>query len=404
MANIDVIDKNNKIKLLGTGICESEGIANGKVQDLKLLSDAILSSITTAEKAAEKTAQNLYVAISGPYLTFRTSQGTIPVTSGQGPSEIEQIHIDQVINNLLLDIKRHFSADKYEIIHCIPQYYTIDGQENIANPIGMIGYALSVKALIIIAETAPLRNIRKSIEMAGFRNATYVFSPIATAKAIMNKDEKELGALMIDIGGNISDLLMISNRYPRLAISIDKGSKLITYDLYTQLKTPPAFAEQLKIEYGDCFPQEVSPEINVNIDGIGGRQAGVVPLDYINQIIEERTKDILDEVYKQYLNNYQETNSLTAGIVLTGGASKMKNIDALCFNIFNMPVRIAYPDFSRFNEPIQQLNSPSFSTLVGLIYYALQEEAENKKSNRISFSLNFSSIKNTITNIFKEFL
>ena len=97
----------------------------------------------------------------------------------------------------------------------------------------------------------------------------------------------------------------------------------------------------------ETAPQEVSPEINVNIDGIGGRQAGVVPLDYINQIIEERTKDILDEVYKQYLNNYQETNSLTAGIVLTGGASKMKNIDALCFNIFNMPVRIAYPDFSR---------------------------------------------------------
>ncbi|HOD55589.1 MAG TPA: cell division protein FtsA, partial [Candidatus Cloacimonadota bacterium] len=138
------INNDNKLQICGMGTSPSEGISNGKVQDLKVFSDAIHNALSIAEKVAGFEADNLYVSIAGPHIMFKVTQGRISLASGQGPSEIEQIHVEQVINDAVLDLKRHISNDKYEIIHCIPQYYTIDSQENILNPIGMIGYALCV--------------------------------------------------------------------------------------------------------------------------------------------------------------------------------------------------------------------------------------------------------------------
>ncbi|HPM02878.1 MAG TPA: cell division protein FtsA [Candidatus Cloacimonadota bacterium] len=398
------INNDNKLQICGMGTSPSEGISNGKVQDLKVFSDAIHNALSIAEKVAGFEADNLYVSIAGPHIMFKVTQGRISLASGQGPSEIEQIHVEQVINDAVLDLKRHISNDKYEIIHCIPQYYTIDSQENILNPIGMIGYALCVKTLIILAEIAPMRNIRKALDMVGFSKVEYVFAPIASSKAVLNHDEKKLGALMIDMGGSITDMLMMNNGFIKFAISVAKGSHLITHDLYTQLKTPPAFAEQLKIEIGDCCSEEVNHETYVNIEGISGRPGSSAPLDLITELIEARSTEILEEVYKQYLTNYQDSNVLTAGIVLTGGASMMKNIDRLCFKVFNMPVRIASPEFHHISGPVSGLASPHYSTVVGLLYFALEKECISGHSGRKTASVNVNGIFKSIIKLFKEFV
>jgi len=396
------IDKDLKITVLGIGKAKTAGFLNGKVQDLKLFSESIISSITTAESVANKTAQNLYVSIAGSYLSSHISQGTVHLTSGQGLTEIEQLHVDHVLSNAVIENKRHFNSEQYEIIHCIPQYYTLDEQENIPNPIGMDGYELSVKALIVTAEVAPMRNIKKAIKMAGFSEAKYVYAPIASAKATMNEYEQDLGGLLLDVGSNISDLLLMNKKYPQFALSVDKGSQLITYDLYTHLKTTPDFAEQIKIEVNNYANDTAYPGTDVEIKGIGGRPAGVVPLDFIIKIIEDRVEEILNEVYKHYLNNYQKINSPVAGIVLTGGAAHMNCFSKLCYKIFNMSVRITYPDFSGFTSIVQDLNTPNYSTIVGTLYFALDDLTGNKKESNFNFSFGLKGIKQSIINFFKE--
>lgn len=402
---ISSINNDNKLEIRGVGTAESAGIDKGIVTDLKIFSEAIQSAITIAEESAKLTAENLYVSISGEFIVSKVTTGRISLVGSNGPSEILQVHIEQVINDAKQDLKKHHINEKYEIIHCIPQYFCIDSQSGISNPIGMIGYALSVSTLIIMADIAPMRNIRKAIEMTGFNEVEFVFAPIASAKAVLNEDEKKLGSLMLDFGGGTCDLLIMNRNFTKLAVSLSKGSQLVTQDLSVQLKTPPRFAETLKLELGNCYANSVDHETTVSIDGIGGRASSVAHLHFISQIIEARMREILEDTYRFFLNNFQEAEYLTAGIVLTGGAALTQNIVVLCEEIFNMPVRIGYPEFSLISGPVSRLDMPSNATIIGLLYFALEQETEGDEGGRVNMNIskNINGFFKNIIKLFKDF-
>ncbi len=402
-ALISSINQDNKLEIRGAGFSESEGIDRGIVTDLKLFSDSIQRALNMAEEAANLNADNLYVSVSGDFIIYKITTGRISLVSGNGPSEIEQFHIDQVINDAKQDLKKHHGNDKYEILHCIPQYFTIDAQVGISNPVGMIGYALSVSTLIILADIAPMRNIRKAIQMLDFDDVTFVYAPIATSKAVLNTDEKKLGCLMIDFGGGTTDLLIMERNFVRLALTVPKGSQLITHDLSLQLKTPPRFAETLKIELGECLSELVNPETRVNVEGIGGREHTVVHLNFISQIIEARVREIFEEAYKHYIQNYpQAEDLLIAGIVLTGGGALSKNADILCSKIFNMAIRIGTPEFHLISGPVSRIDLPNHATIIGLLYYAYEAESISSIKN-FNLKNNISSLFKPLVKLFKDF-
>ncbi len=401
-AIISVINSENKLEIRGVGTSESQGIEKGIVNDLKATSDSIIKAIEQAEDNSKLEAENLFVGIAGDYIEYRSTTGRISIANGNQPCEINETHVEQVINDSKLTLKLQSGSEQYDILHCIPQFFSIDKQDGVYNPIGMIGIALSVNTLVILAAINPLRNLRKAFEMAGFSDIHFVLSTIATSKSVLNDDEKQLGSLLIDIGGGTTDLLIFKNKCIHLTRSIGYGGTAITNDLSIGLRTPPKFAESIKVEYGNAVAATVDYETTVSIEGIGGRPPVIKQLRLVSDYIEARLRDILDESYKLLLNNYRGLESLTGGIILTGGSSQMMNISALCEEIFNMPVRIGYPDLSIVNGAVSRINSPEFSTVIGLLYYAFDQYKEDSSSTKSNSNI-LKNIKNPFRNLIKLF-
>lgn len=400
-AIISVINNENKLEIRGIGISDSAGIEKGIVKDLKATSESILKAVEQAEENGKIEAENLYVGISGDFIEYRTTTGRISIANGNQPSEITESNIEAVINDSKLTLKLQSGSEQYDILHCIPQYFSIDKQDGIYNPLGMIGIALSVSTLVILAAISPMRNLRKAFEMAGFSEIEFVLSTLATSKSVMNDDEKQLGSLLIDMGGGTTDLLVFKSRCIHLTRSIGYGGSSITNDLSIGLRTPPKFAESIKVEYGNAIAATVDYETTISIEGIGGRPPVIKQLRLVSDYIEARMRDILDESYKLLLNNYRGLESLTAGIILTGGSSQMTNLAALCEEIFNMPVRIGYPDLSRVNNASSRITTPDFATVIGLLYYAFDLHKNDLESSKSSSGI--FNIKNPLKSLIKLF-
>jgi cell division protein FtsA len=279
-----------------------------------------------------------------------------------------------VINDAKNSVKARAGAVGFEILHCIPQVYDVDDQKEIPNPIGMSGFSLGIHALLLLAETSHLRNVKKAFNMAGLSDINVVVGTVATAEAVINDDERKLGCMILDIGGGTSDMLVYKNNCIHTYICNPQGGRLISNDLEVGLRTPPRSAENLKIEYGNAVPSTVNPDNVVEIEGIGGRQPIKKSQLLISQITQVRLKDILDVCYKQIFGEYTMLEGLTAGVVITGGVALTKNIHNLVEDdhVFNLPCRIAYPDLKRISGAVSYLDNPTFSCAIGLIYYVVK--------------------------------
>ena len=260
----------------------------------------------------------------------------------------------------------------------------------------MTGFSMTVHTYIILAEANHLRNIRKAFDMAGFDEPTIVLGSIATAEAVTNEDEKKLGCIVLDIGGGTSDITIFKDGFMAMNICVPKGGKLLTNDLAVGLRTPPKFAEELKLEYGNANNAEVDPEATVLIEGIGGRAAVTKSLSFIAEITQIRVNEILETCYKNILAEFPYLDSLTAGMIITGGTALIKNINLPVDEVFNMPCKIGYPETVRFSGAVSRLESPDFATVIGLLFYSINNDKVFSKRTVIA---NYS---NTMNNVFKS--
>ncbi len=378
------LGENNKLEVKGIGITESHGLEKGIVRDITRASSSIRASIMQAEEDAGVAAENIYAGIAGEHIKSQNSLGKISLntnTNRAEPIEISDKHVEQVIHEAKNAIQMQRDNQNLEIIHGIPQFFDIDDQSGILNPIAMSGFQLTAHVHVVMANISALKNIRKCIDLAGFKANEIVLEPIASAKAVLNKDEFDLGCILIDIGGGTTDIAVFYKDSIRFTNIKPVGGKSVTHDIAIGLRTPLDFAEKIKINSGNALASKVSEEETIHIEGIGGRDASEKKLKFISEIIEYRLRETLEIAYKTVIHSYHK-DLMTAGVILTGGASLLKNIDGLAAEIFNLPVKIGYPNLKALNSQVPQLNNPKFATAVGLLYYGQEELPVHEKGGR----------------------
>lgn len=398
------INEDNKLEVKGIGTCRSDGMVNGIVVDIMKASKSMSSAINEAEEMAGFSAKNVYVGIAGEHIKSQNTIGRISLTSGAHPCDIDQQHVENVISNSKNNVKIQQGNERLEIIHAIPQYYKIDDQDGIMNPVNMSGFNLSAHVHIVMADINALRNINKCIEIAGYKVEESYLEPIASSHAVLDDVEKELGSIIIDIGGGTTDIAIFYKDSIRFSAVLPIGGKNITHDLSVGLHTSPQNAEKLKINLGNSLSGRIPDDKIIEIEGIGGRETKRKKLKYMTEIIEARMREIFEGAYR-ILNEHHDLSLITAGLVLTGGASLLKGSSTLADQIFNMPTKIGYPNLNNLAGPTEQLENPRYATTVGILYYVYNElQNTDDKISSIKIGNSFSNFWQKVKDFFKDYI
>ncbi|HPT72705.1 MAG TPA: cell division protein FtsA [Candidatus Cloacimonadota bacterium] len=391
-----------KLEVKGIGWSESDGLDKGVVKDIQTASESIRKAIEDAESQARCNAENIFMGITGEHIRSINTIGRISISGplGNEPSEIQQEHVDQVLEDAKKSIRIQKGMERLEILHAIPQFYEIDGQDSIQNPINMSGFHLTAHVNIILADITAIRNLKKCVELAGYEVDDVVLEHVACSMAVLTDIEKNLGCVLIDLGGGTSDISIFYQNSLFSTYVVPAGGNNITNDLAIGLRTTPKFAEYLKIEYGNCQAQTVDENQEVIVEGISGRSSTSQKTRHIAMIIQHRMDEILAQCYRTAIQNYLP-DRLTAGVVLTGGSALIKNTADLAVGIFDLPVKIGYPDISKLSGPISRMEDPQYSTVIGLLYYAMEQDFNLKQASGMSKIPKLSFQK--IIDFFKEF-
>ncbi|HPR18465.1 MAG TPA: cell division protein FtsA, partial [Candidatus Cloacimonadota bacterium] len=345
-AIIAQLNEDNKLEVKGIGTSVSDGLKKGIVVDIMKASASMYNAIHEAETMSSLKARNIFVGMAGDHIKSQNTLGRISLTSGTDPVEITQQHIEDVITNSKNNVKIQPGNDRLEIIHAIPQYFKIDEQEGISNPLSMSGFNLSVFVHIVMADINAMKNIKKCLEIAGYKVENIYLEPIASSNAVLNEVEKQLGSILIDIGGGTTDIVVFFKESIRFSAVLPVGGTNITQDLAVGLHTSPQNAEDIKISKGESIAAAIPESQLIEIEGIGGRESKQRKLRYVTEIIEARMREILENAYK-LLNEQYDLKRITAGLTITGGASLLKKSEILAEEIFNMSTKVGYPDLSR---------------------------------------------------------
>ncbi len=350
--------KDSEVTIQGHGITKSQGVKKGAITNIELASKSIKKAINDAKRIAGSNITSATVSISNAYAKSLQSTGIVNIPH----KDISIKEINRVMQTALYNAN---VPTEYDIIHVLPYNFRVDDQDFIEDPFGMNASRMEVDVNIIMTQKSNLSNLKKAVRSAGVEIDGIVLSGYASAIATMDEDEKELGVAVIDLGGQTSNLVIHTGNSIRYNDFLGVGSNHITNDLSMALHTPLQIAENVKIRHGDLT--ETSNEI-IELPIIGDEESrNGVSLEVVHSVIFSRVEEALMILAKS-LEKSALKEQIGAGIILTGGMTKLKGIRELAQAIFNgMPVRVAYPD--KVNGLFDELKDPAFSTVIGLLLY-----------------------------------
>ncbi len=359
---------NGKYNILGYGRAHPDGFRNGTVVNLDTAVDSVALAIDGAEKMASISAKNcsIYVGIAGQYIKHIPSGATVPVKNpSKGISEKDIIEVIRQAQTLRL-------PNDEQIIHVLPGQYIVDGQKGIKNPIGMFGFRLEVEALLIIGQIGALENIHRVLDRLELRNRALVLQAQALASVVSEPEDRELGIAIIDIGG-FTDISIFKDGELRFYKTLPIGGENITKDIAIGLRTPYKKAEEIKKQYGTAMVSCIDQDEPIIIEDLSGRISKQVSRRLLTSIIEPRVEEIL-QYTEAAIKESNFADTLSSGIILTGGTAQLKGIDIMAEQILRLPVKIApaksstdiHPEHS--NNSLEQLGA-DYTTAVGLIHY-----------------------------------
>ncbi len=354
--------ENDEIKVIGTGISKSQGLKKGTITNIDLASRSIKTALNDAKRVAGTNVNKAIVSISGAYTKSVNSNGIVNIPN----KEITIKEINRVMQTALYNAN---IPHEYEILHVLPYNFKVDDQENIEDPLGMNASRLEVDVHIITTQKSNLFNLKKAVRSAGVDIKNVVLSGYASAISVLNKDEKELGVAVIDIGAATSNVVIHLGNSIRFNDFLGVGSNHITNDLSMALHTPLSVAEKIKLEYGSL--KTTKNEI-IEIPVIGDENnTHEVSLEIVYNVIFARVEETLMILAKS-IEKSSLKEQIGAGVVLTGGMSKLEGIRELAVAIFdNMPVRIGKP--KTVEGMFEDLKDPIYSTAIGLVLYGAGE-------------------------------
>jgi len=349
---------NDDIKILGAGIAKSQGLKKGIITNIELASKSIKNALNDAKRVAGTQYEKVIVSISGAYTKSVDSNGIVNIPN-------RDIGIREINRAMQMADHNANIPNEYEKLHILPYNFKVDDQEFIEDPLGMSGARLEVQTHIITAQKSSLSNLEKAVKSAGVDIDNIVLGGYASSIAVLNEDEKELGVAVIDIGGATCNLVVHTNSAVRYNDFLGVGSLNITNDLSTALHTPLGAAENIKINYGSLHGNS-SDLIELPVIGDDG-STHEVSLDIVSNVIYVRVEETL-MILSKSLEDSGYKDQLGAGIVLTGGMTKLEGIRELASAIFdNMPIRVAKP--KEMDGLFETLRDPGYSTAIGLVLY-----------------------------------
>ncbi len=367
VAIVGEVSPTGDVHIIGVGSSPSRGLKRGVVVNIESTVTSIQRAIQEAELMAGCQIHSVYTGIAGSHIRSLNSHGIVAIKD----QEVIQADIDRVI-----DAARAVAipADQ-RILHILPQEFIIDAQDGIKEPIGMSGVRLEAKVHIVSGAVSAAQNIVKCVERCGLQVGDIVLEQLASSYAVLSDDEKELGVCLVDIGGGTTDIAIFTDGSIRYTAVIPIAGDQVTNDIAIALRTPTQNAEEIKIKYAYALSEMAVPGETFEVSLVGNRPGRQLSKKALADVCEPRYEELFTLIRAELRRSGFE-HLLAAGMVLTGGASMMPGVIELAEKIFRVPVRLGQPE--RVTGLIDAVQNPQFSTGIGLLLYAHQQEREGK--------------------------
>ncbi len=344
------------LEVLGMGSHESKGLKKGVVVNIEATVAAIQRALEEAELMADCKISSAYVGIAGSHIRSFNSTGMVAVKDREvGPLDVDRALETARAVNIPTD---------QQILHVLRQEFIIDGQEDVREPIGMSGVRLEVKVHIVTGAVSAAQNIIKCVRRCGIEVKDLILQPLASSRAVLSEDEKDLGVCLLDIGGGTTDIAVFTHGAIRHTAVVPIAGDQITNDIAMALRTPTADAEAIKVRHGVALRQLADPNQMLEVPGIGERGARSLSRQTLSEVIEPRVEELYSLV-QQVLRESGFEELLSSGVVLTGGSAVMRGMVELGEEIFHMPVRIGVPRYAGGLADV--VRAPRYATAVGLL-------------------------------------
>lgn len=352
------------IEPVGFGVAESKGMKRGSVVNLEAIVESIKKSVAEAEAMAKVEVEQVYVGLAGPHIRSSNSKGVTPIATRA--REITGEDVKRVIETA----RAVALSPEREIIHIIPQEFTVDDQTGIADPIGITGTRLEVNVHIVTSSTTATQTIVTAVNRCGLYAEDTVLDPIAAAEAVLSDDEKELGTVLVDIGGGKTSVAIYHHGAVRHSVVLPIGGEHFSNDIAVGLRTAIPEAERLKREQGCAISSMADQENVFEIVGMGSRQPRAIAQQVLSDILQPRAEEIIHFVRNEIRSAGYERQA-GAGVVLTGGGAMLKGFAELAEDVLDLPVRIGISSgfFEAKDSHVSALQGPEFATVTGLVVY-----------------------------------
>jgi cell division protein FtsA len=354
------------LRIVGVGTVPSKGIRKGVVINVGEVSTAITEAIQRAERTSGYEIASAYVGLAGAHISAVNSRGVVAISRGE--RGVRPVDIERALEAArAIDIPHN-----REILHIIPRGFTVDGDDGVRDPLGMQAYRLEVEAHIVTGATSSIQNLVKCVQTAGIQIDALVLEPLASGEATLTDIEREMGVVLVDIGGGTTDIAIFIEGSIWHTVVLPTGGEQLTNDIAVGLRTPFNAAEEIKIKFGHAQPEDIVLEESVKVAMFGEDGQQYVSRQFLAEIIQARAEEIFQLVLKEIKRSGYD-GLLPAGLVLCGGTAGLPGIRDLAREVMDLPVRIGEPQ--NLTGLVDTLQNPAFATSVGLLQWGLKHDA-----------------------------
>lgn len=382
------------IDVIGVGKAASNGVRKGVVVDIEESVSAISAALEEAERMCDFSIGSAVVGLGDAHIESKISHGVIAVSKSDGViTEADAMRVIEAARAVPNEPNR-------EILHVIPKTFSIDGQGDITDPVGMSGIRLEVDANVISGSLAAIKNINRCVSQAGLSVSDMVFSPLATSKVMLSRQQQEIGVILIDIGAGTTSYIVFEEGDLLHSNVLPIGSGHITNDIAIGLRTNLNLAETIKIKYGYASPEKIDEKEEIDLSKLDKSESGTANVKYIAEIIEARLNEIFMLV-RDDLRSINRDGMLPAGVVLTGGGAKLEGVSEMVKNVLRLPSQIGKPAIE-LTGVVDNISDPVYATSAGLMVWGI--ESGNSATSRKISSPEIGNVIDKVKNVFKHFL
>jgi len=355
----------HELRIVGVGVVPSQGMRKGAVVNVGEVTEAIKESIQRAERTSGYEVASAYVGLAGSHINSLNSRGVVAINRDE--RGVRSVDVERVLEAArAIDIPHN-----REILHIIPRSFTVDSDDGVRDPVGMQAYRLEVEAHIVTGSTSSIQNLVKCVQKAGIHLDGLVLEPLASGEAVLSDIEREMGVVLVDIGGGTTDIAIFIEGSIWHTVVLPTGGERLTNDIAVGLRTPFNAAEDIKIKFGHALPDTIMPEEMVKINSFGEDGQQQVPRQFLSEIIEARTAEMLEMVLKEIKRSGYD-GLLPAGVVLCGGTAELPGIRDVAREVLRMPSRVGTPQ--DLHGLVDTLRSPAFATSIGLLKWGVRQD------------------------------